>query len=139
MSIAFVPRDDVLEPVAVVGLGAIARALAVRLVEEPAEQLQQLRGISGAGLLAVLGDNARLPWVDGVIYLGRDPRAPQLLVPTALRPAIAWDVFERAILRHGSSLRSPVAIVASPRCIFSLADALPIQRAKLAAWIEAHA
>ena len=41
--------------------------------------------------VVVLGATEALPWVDGVNYLGRDPDAPRLLLPTMLRPAVAVD------------------------------------------------
>ena len=36
---------------------------------------------SDSDLPTMLGAAEALPWVDGVIYLGRDPRAPSLLLP----------------------------------------------------------
>ncbi|MCB9564908.1 MAG: hypothetical protein H6708_31365 [Kofleriaceae bacterium] len=48
-------------------------------------------------MLAVVGDAARLPWVDGVAYLGRDLAAPSLLVPTTLAPDAPPALVERAL------------------------------------------
>jgi hypothetical protein len=138
VSIAFLPRDDVLEPLAVVGMGPVARALAERLLQHSDGHLHGLRGVAGDGLLVVLGTSETLPWVDGVSYLGRDPSAPRLLVPTMLRLAVAMDVFEGAMLGHESPLRPPLAVVVSPRRVFSVADALPISRDRLRGWMEAH-
>jgi hypothetical protein len=128
--------------------GAAARALARRLLEEPDERLAELRGLTGDSLLAVLGAAEVLPWVDGVVYLGADPDAPRLLLPTALAPALAAGLFEAAVLRHverrfaaerglAGPPAPPIAVLDRPRWAFSLAAAAPIQRARLVAWLEA--
>jgi hypothetical protein len=138
MRIPFVPRPDVLDPVAVVGLGPVARALARRLLRRGEEGLGALRGAAGDDVLVVLGAAEALPWVDGVNYLGRDPGAPRLLLPTMVRPAVAADAFERAIARHAAVLPSPWAVLPDARRVFSIAHADPIDRALLGRWLEAH-
>jgi hypothetical protein len=136
--IVFLPRDAPLEPAAVVGFGRVARALAERLLACPEEQLRELRGVSGDDLFLALGAGETLPWVDGVAYLGRDPCAPRLLVPTAVAPSIPMEAFERAIVRHASSSPQPLAVTATPRRVFSVSDALPISPQRVKAWLEAH-
>lgn len=169
IAVELVPREPPLEAVAAVALGAAARALGRRLLEEPDVQLAELRGLTGrlevpgrgggrAPMLAVLvGDSATaLPWVDGIVYLGRDVEAPRLLLPTALRPAVSTALFEAAVLRRlaGPSSSSPSSRapapsppfavlapsgLAGPRHVFSLASARPIERAQLERWLEAPA
>lgn len=144
------PRRAPLPACAAVATGAAARALARRLLEEPEEQLASLRGLTGDSLLAVLGAAEALPWVDGVRYLGSDPDAPRLLLPTAQTPAIAPALFEAAVLAHvaqrfaadaGASNAPaplpPFAVLDHPRWVVSLARAASIQRARLVAWLEA--
>ena len=138
MRIPFVARPDVLDPIAVVGLGRVAGALARRLMQLGDEPLHALRGAAGDDVLVVLGATEVLPWVDGVNYLGRDPNAPRLLLPTMVRPAIAADAFERAIARHAAALPSPWAVLHDARRLFSIADAGPIDRDLLGRWLEAH-
>jgi MoxR-vWA-beta-propeller ternary system domain bpX5 len=138
MRIPFVPRPDVLDPIAVVGLGRVAGALARRLLQLEDEPLHGLRGAAGDDLVVVLGAVEALPWVDGVNYLGRDPSAPRLLLPTMLRPAVAADVFERAVARHAAALPSPWAVLPHARRIFSGVHAGPIDRDLLGRWSEAH-
>jgi hypothetical protein len=138
MRIPFVPRADILDPIAVVALGRVAGALARRLLRLGDEPLHGLRGAAGDDVLLVLGATEALPWVDGVNYLGRDPAAPRLLLPTMLRPAIAADVFERAIERHVGRLPSPWALLHDARLVFSAAHAGPIDRDVLGRWAEAH-
>lgn len=142
MRITFSPRAEILDPVAVAGVGRAARALAGRLLRLADEQLRELRGAAGDDLLVVLGETSSLPWADGVAYLGRDPDAPRLLVPTMVRPDLALDVLERAIARHAATLPStlpgPWAVLVSPPQLFSVAHAVAIERDRLQAWLEAH-
>jgi hypothetical protein len=136
MSIAFTPRDTILDPVAVAGLGNAARALAHRLLALKDDRLRELRGAAGEGILIALGETAALPWAAGVTYLGYEPDAPRLLVPTMLRPAIAFDVFERAIARYAAPLSTPWAVLASPARVFSVANATTIDRKEILKWLD---
>jgi hypothetical protein len=133
----FAPRADSLDPAAVIGTGRVARALAHRLLRLADADLATLRGVTGDGLIALMGDAASLPWVDGVVYLGRDADAPRLLLPTTLRPTVAADVFERAIARHAGRQASPWAILTAPPRVIPLANALPVERAHVLRWLEA--
>jgi hypothetical protein len=137
VNITFVPRAGSLDPVAVIAAGPVARALAHRLLRFADADLAVLRGVAGDGLIVLVGDAASLPWVDGVVYLGRDADAPRLLLPTTLRPTVASDVFERAIARHAGQLGSPWAIVAVPPRVIPIADALPVERAHVLHWLGA--
>jgi MoxR-vWA-beta-propeller ternary system domain bpX5 len=150
ISVALLPRRAPLPACAAVATGAASRALARRLLEEPDERLAALRGLTGDSLLAVLGAAEALPWVDGVLYLGSDPDAPRLLLPTTAAPEIAPALFEAAVLTHvarcfaaeagarrGAQPLPPFAVMDRPRWVFSLAGAASIQRARLIAWLEA--
>ena len=117
--------------------------------------LTALRGLAGDRLLAILGDERDLPWVDGVIYLGADPDAPRLLLPTALAPSVAAAIYEVAVLRHLAAAAassaapaaqlalltaSPIAVLPPPHdTFFSVASAAALSRPRLVAWLEAHA
>jgi hypothetical protein len=137
MDIAFAPRADSLDPAAVIAAGPAARALALRLLRLPDTELAALRGVAGGGLIVLIGPSASLPWVDGVVYLGRDADAPRLLLPTTLRPTVALDIFERAIARHAGRCASPWAVMVSPPRVISLADALPVERPHVLRWLGA--
>jgi hypothetical protein len=64
--------------------------------------------VSGPDVLLVVGDE--LPWADGVVYLGRDPDAPKLLLPTTLMPEVPVDLFERALLHKFADAAAPLAV-----------------------------
>jgi hypothetical protein len=133
IEVAWRVRDEPLEPCAVVARGETARDLAVRLLACDDERLAALRGVAGPSLLVVLGEASALPWVDGVEYLGRDTRAPSLLLPATRAPSIAVQLVERAVLVH-SGKSAPVAVTAS--FVASVASARPIARERLVAWVE---
>ncbi|MFS8071489.1 MAG: hypothetical protein ACMG6S_34395, partial [Byssovorax sp.] len=101
--------------------------------------LARLTGVAGPSLLIALGDGDALPWVDGVVYLGRDPRAPSLLVPTALAPNVPVALLERALLGRGEALAALLAVLVDPPALVGVGAARPIERAALTAWIERDA
>jgi hypothetical protein len=136
-TVNFSPRLEPLAPVAAAASGSAARALVERLLRMDDEQLETLRGAAGRDVLIVTGETDALPWADGTVYLGRDPQAPRLLLPCALVPDIAPDVFERAIARHAASLPPPWAILTAPPRVFSAAPASLITRAYICRWLEA--
>lgn len=158
LPVALVPREPPLPPCAAVATGAAAIALARRLLAESDQTLAALRGLAGDQLLAILGDERDLPWVDGVVYLGADPDAPRLLLPTALAPSVAAAFYETAVLRHLAAAAAssaaassastaqlalltapPIAVLPSPHAAFSVATAAALSRPRLVAWLEAHA
>jgi MoxR-vWA-beta-propeller ternary system protein len=132
-------REPPLEPVAAAATGPAARALALRLLAMPDERLAALSGVAGAELLLVLGAGDDLPWVDGAQYLGRDPEAPGLLLPTALRPAVPLPLVERAAMLRRRTAPMPAALVLDPPLLVPLEDARPVDRAVLRRWLEGTA
>jgi len=129
-------REPPLEPVAAAATGPAARALARRLMAMSPERLGALSGVAGGELLLVLGAGKDLPWVDGVQYLGRDPEAPGLLLPTALRPAVPLPLVERAAMLRRRTAPMPVALVLDPPLLVPLEEARPVDRAMLRQWME---
>ncbi len=125
-------RPVPLSPSAVVGLGAAAGGLLRRVSRSAPDALASFEGAAAPGVLVVLGEADRLPWADGVGYLGRDPRAPALLLPTALEPSVHPALLEQAIRRRlASSWR--VAVLADPPRLISLASPRPLTPQALAA------
>jgi hypothetical protein len=143
ITVAFEPRVEPLEPVAAIGSGPVARSLASRLLRYDEAELRRLRGVAGPTDLIVFGAGTELPWVDGIVYLGRDSAAPSLLVPTTSRPRAPMDVVDRAIrrranavLQRGDRKVSPVVILLNSRRILTFAEALPLEPRELEAWLE---
>jgi hypothetical protein len=110
--------------------------LAARLLEEDDEALARLRGVAGEGILAVLGEEDQLPWVDGGVYLGRDASSPSLLLPTNREPLVPLPLLERAVLARLRSPYPPIALLAAPPLILSTGLARPIHRGRLQTWLE---
>ena len=98
------------------------------------EALHELEGVCGASLIIVQGRPLLLPWIDGVAYLGRDPQASSLLLPTNLLPDVPLALFERALVRT-CQLPAPIGVLVSPPMVASLATARPIVRAALETWM----
>ncbi len=141
IALAWAARAVPLTPRAVVAIGAPARALGRRLAALADAELAALTAVAGPAALVALGDAAALPPVDGVGYLGRDDAAPGLLLPTTLAPTVAASVVARAVAAalgaRGAAVAWPVALVPTPLAIIPCGAARPIERARLAAWLEA--
>src|SRR5438445_398801 len=136
ISVTWHPRTIPLAPVAMAAQGDAARQLAQRLLNREDETLALLRGVSGQNLLVILGEETRLPWVDGAIYLGHHADAPTLLLPTALEPSVPLALWERALQRHAPDLAPPIAALPGTHTLLSLAAARPIARETLLRWLE---
>lgn len=134
IEISWRPREVPLVPRVAVARGDAARALARRLRALDDAALAALDGAAGDGVIAVAGAADALPWVDGVIYLGRDDAAPALLVPTALAPELPVALVERAIRAWLRGAATPIAIVhgdGAPTAVLPLGGLRPIDRAYL--------
>lgn len=89
------------------------------------------------GLLVILGEDQRLPWVDGVVYLGHDTESPSLLFPTNLEPSVPAALLERSLaVTH--NLSGPCALLLDPHAIVPLAEARTIAQSSLIKWLEAN-
>lgn len=69
MNVGWLPRPVPLPASGVAAIGDVARRLAERVLEGP---LDGLSGVAGPGVLVLLGERDSLPWVDGVVYIGRE-------------------------------------------------------------------
>jgi hypothetical protein len=124
---------------AVVAEGEAARRLALRVLTCPDGTMARLSGVAGRGLLVLLGAEADLPWVDGVRYLGRDPEAPALLLPTALALTAPLLLVERALLGAAKDAAPPYAVLLEPLRLVPLGGARSLERARLGAWLKSSA
>lgn len=130
------PRFTPLVPVGVAARGTTATTLAHRLLSDP-DSLSHYKAVGSPGLLVILGEEKRLPWVDGVIYLGHDSESPALLFPTNLEPSVPAALLERALaVVHNH--RGPCALLLDPPLIVPLSEARTIARASLIKWLEAN-
>jgi MoxR-vWA-beta-propeller ternary system domain bpX5 len=130
------PRCRPLAPIAAAAAGHASRALAARVLDRGDDALARLRGLAGAGVLVLIGEEDQLPWVDGVVYLGRDSLSPALLLPTSREPLLPPSLLERAVLSHLRRPETPVALLADPPVILSTGSARPVDRARLRTWLE---
>ena len=130
-------RAEPLAASAVAGYGTVALRLGRRLLEVPDESLSLLKGVAGSGLLILIGEQDSLPWVDGVQYLGRDPAAPSLLVPTTLDPAVPIALLERVLSRRFEH-KSPLAVLPELQLVAPLDVAREVARESLRAWVTAQ-
>jgi hypothetical protein len=113
-----------------------------RLLQLDDAELARLSGVHGDDFVLICGDAADLPWVDGVRYFGKDPAAPQLLLPTALGPNVSSALLERAVaLRlaaQHSTAAGPFAVCFEPPQLIPLGAAQPLSRTVLEDWLTAR-
>lgn len=118
-------RLDALEPLAIIGFDEMAKRLKEKLLSLDDEKLSLLQGVFGKNLLFAAGQTADLPWIDGVIYLGKDLQATSIFLPTNMRPEISLDLFEKTMLRRFSA-QKPFAIVENR--VIPVGEMRPISR-----------
>lgn len=104
-------------PVAGVAATGTARmALAARVRQSG----RSVRGCFGPDVLVVIDPEP--PWVDGGVWLGRDPDAPGCLWPTTTRPSAPPDLVLSALTRG----RGDGPWAAWPGHVVSLRHAAPL-------------
>ena len=135
MRVEWTRRASPLEPVGLVAFGPAALALARRLLASSDDDLARLSGAWASGMLTLVAAPEHLPWVDGVVYLGRDDRAPSVLLPTNHTTTVPLELFERALRNRWPEARPPLAVLHDPQRVWSLDPARPIARATLETWL----
>ncbi|PTL83242.1 hypothetical protein DAT35_14720 [Vitiosangium sp. GDMCC 1.1324] len=128
------PRAQPLPALAVAGVGPVALALARRALAVEDGVLARWSGVAGPGVLVLLGDTESLPWVDGVVYLGRDAAAPSLLLPCTLAPDVAPSLLERALVTRARA-GTPLAVLPRSAHLVPVGAARPVSRVTLGAWL----
>ncbi|BDI29533.1 hypothetical protein CCAX7_15840 [Capsulimonas corticalis] len=129
-------RATPLEPVAVAASGVAACAIAQRLLASSEEALATLTGVAGDGFLILMGPTESLPWADGVVYLGRDPMAAELLIPTMLAPSIPVALLAGAMALRAPDVKPPMALIPDWPALASLSAARTVARESLARWLQ---
>lgn len=131
LSLSWALREPPLAPCAVLAIGDAALALAERLLAEPVAARQALASPAGGPpRLFVVGD--ALPWVDGVQWLGVDPDAKGLYLPTTQLPSPPPALLADAVRR---TTGLPAVVV--PGQIVAAVRLAPLERHRLAAWRSA--
>lgn len=120
----WVDRAEPLCPRGALARGAARKGLVRRLLALPDDALAQLSGVGGSDLVVVIGD---VPWADGVIWLGADPAAPGLWLPTNRVPTQPLGLVTQVVAR---STTLPAVYVEG--LIVPVAEARPLARDLLA-------
>lgn len=129
------PREPPLGIAAVAGWGDCATELASRAA---ARQFRDgaVAVVASEDALVLIGSGEDLPWADGAVYLGRDPAAAGMLLPTILVPSVPVDLLERAV-RKRFAVTGPIAVI--PRGptveVLPLGEARGVGVADLARWV----
>ena len=134
--VQWVSRVAPLVPSAAVATGLAAVALARRVLALDDEHRTRLTGGASAHTFVVRGEE--LPWADGVAYLGIDPAAEGLLLPTMRRPDVPPDLFARAVYARFPGVARPLAVLESRR-VLPLGETRAIDVDALRRWLEARA
>jgi hypothetical protein len=132
--VAWSPRALALQALAVAGVGPVALALARRALAVEDAVLARWSGVAGPRVLVLLGDTESLPWVDGVVYLGRDAAAPSLLLPCTLAPDVAPALLDRALVARAEA-GTPLAVLPRSGHLVPVGAARPVSRETLGAWL----
>lgn len=135
-------RKEPLAACAALCMSKESTRLVTRLLQLDNAELARLSGIHGDDFVFICGDAVDLPWVDGVQYFGKDPTAPQLLLPTALGPNVPSALLERAVaLRlaaQANTASGPFAVCFDPPQLIPVGAAQPLRRTALEDWLTAR-
>lgn len=134
---AFVRRDEPLDPVAVFASGSAALRLGRRLLDRlPLERPPRaLASVGAERWLLLIGVADSLPWVDGAQWLGRDPEAPGLLVPTRRGSDLHPVLLERAVKARFPDLEAPLVVLPGRRRVLPGGRARTVGEAELQEWL----
>lgn len=137
-------RRKPLDAIAVAGRGVTKLIIMERLRRRAPSDLIGLHLITFNDYFVILGDPCNLPWATGAIYMGRDPKAPNLLLPTMLEPTLSTNVLERVLSNYSGYTATAIAVFARPLYIMPIVDARPLTEEPSIKWIysksitEAH-
>jgi hypothetical protein len=134
--IVWASRAQPLVPAGLVVFGSAARQLVQALSSRDDERLAPLRIAAGSTAVVLLGEAARLPWGDGVTYVGRHPDAATLYLPTHSEPRVPIDLLARAIGRRVSSCN--VIVCRNPPMLLPIEASQVLTRELLKHWLEEH-
>jgi hypothetical protein len=125
-------RTDTLDPSSVIAFAAAAITLAEKLLLVGDESLQALKGVGAKEMILLAGSSDDLPWVNGAVYLGKDPQMPGFLLPTTLEPKLPADLFGRVMETKFKSF-APFAVL--PGKVVPFGKAKNLSRGVLETWL----
>ena len=113
-------------------MGETKLRLTEHLLTQEDKVLEAMAAVFFDDALFVKGESETLPWVDGIRYLGIDPDAPRLWIPTHTKPNVALGIFAAAIQKH-AGIAGPLAVSLFPKRTFPVGDSHILTRASLMA------
>jgi len=128
-------RRDPLPAVAVAGSGVTQCIIMERLRRRPASELADLKIVVAADHFVIFGESHRLPWASGGLYLGTDPRAPGLLLPTSLEPTLPIHLFEDVLRARYTTHGAQLAVFPKPLSLVAITNAKPVSDESVLAWL----
>jgi len=116
-----------------VGRGEVGCQLLEKCLRFDDGRLRAYEGVA-ANDIVLIKSSQELPWVKEALYLGRDPLAPHLYVPTNLQPDLSMALFDKAIYRKSGV--APVAVLPYYSALIPLTGLLALNRGVITAWLE---
>lgn len=127
-------REQALRPAGLVAPRLLARALLAGLAQRDADALQGLSAVATSSMLVLLGEEAKLPWLDGVRYCAPAPEASGLWLPTGRAPALPPDLVHEALRQRTGQSQLLLWPEPAPAVVLGLDGALPLQQ-KVLDWL----
>ncbi len=120
-------RGQALRPAGLVAPRTLACTLLAGLAQRDAADLQGLSVVATSAMLVLLGEEAKLPWFDGVRYCAPAPDANGLWLPTGRVPGLPADLLYEALRRRTGQAQLLLWPEPAPAIVLGLDDALPLQ------------
>lgn len=111
-----------------------AQQLAKRLLDYDPALLARMNGIAGKSFIVIESETEHLPWIDGIQYFGKDPHAPNLYLPTQIKPDCPASLLERICLKLFSA--PPLILVPESKQVISLQLMKPVNKTCVHKWLE---
>jgi hypothetical protein len=120
------PRREQLTTTALAGNGVTKYLVLERLRRRTPAELEGLKIVLAEDYFVLFGEKSRLPWGSGGVYLGCDPKAPNLLMPVSLETSLPTHLFEHVLRSRIGDPTGQIAVLPQPLHLIAIADAKPI-------------